>query len=144
VIATPIHLLGTETGVTIGLIQAFLPLMVFPLITVLGRVPAELEAAAATLGAPRWRVIWRIVAPLALPGISAGCILVFAACLTSFVTPQILGQGHVQMFGTLVYQQAALVLNWPFASALAVLMLLCLGAVALLAGAARFGFSRHA
>jgi putative spermidine/putrescine transport system permease protein len=142
-IAAPIHLLGTQTGVVVGLVQAFLPLMVLPLLTVLGRIPAELEAAAATLGATGFATARRIVIPLALPGIAAGCVLVFAACLTSFVTPQILGQGHVQMFGTLVYQQAALVLNWPFASALAVLMLACLGLVALLAWAAGRAWSPH-
>ena len=130
-----IHLLGNEWGVQIGLVQAFLPLMVLPLATLLGRVPEELLAAASTLGASRWRVLWRILVPLATPGIAAGCVLVFAASLTSFVTPQILGQGHVQLFGPLVYQQAALVLDWPFASALAVLMLVCLAAVASLAWA---------
>jgi putative spermidine/putrescine transport system permease protein len=127
-----VHLLGNEWGVLIGLVQAFLPLMVLPLVALLGRIPPDLEQAAATLGAARLRVIQRVVVPLAAPGIVAGSLLVFAACLTSFVTPQILGQGHVQIFGPLVYQQAALVLDWPFASALAVLMLLCLAVVALL------------
>jgi putative spermidine/putrescine transport system permease protein len=127
-----VHLLGNEWGVLVGLVQAFLPLMVLPLAAMLGRLPAELEEAAATLGAGPLRVIRRVVVPLAAPGLITGSILVFAACLTSFVTPQILGQGHVQIFGPLVYQQAALVLDWPFASALAVLMLVCLAAAALL------------
>ena len=129
----PVHLLGNEGGVLIGLVQAFLPLMVLPVVTQLRRIPRELEAAAATLGASRPRIVRRVVIPLALPGLSAGCVLVFTASLTSFVTPQILGQGHVQLFGPLVYQQAALVLAWPFASALAVSMLACLAIILLLA-----------
>ncbi len=133
-----IRFLGNETGVLLGLIQAFLPLMVLPLVTVLGRIPPDLPAAAASLGASRLRVLQRIMLPLAGPGIAAGAILVFSASVTSFVTPQILGQGHVQMFGPLVYQQAALVLDWPFASALCVVMLAALAlAAALLAGVAR-------
>ena len=134
-IGPSIRLLGDEWGVQIGLVQAFLPLMVLPLVGLLGRIPPELASAAATLGAPPWRVLARITVPLAMPGIAAGCILVFAASLTSFVTPQVLGQGHVPLFGPLVYQQAALVLDWPFASALAAMMLACLAVVALLATA---------
>lgn len=131
-----VHFLGNETGVLLGLVQAFLPLMVLPLVTVLARIPPDLAAAAASLGASRLRVLHRIVLPLAGPGIAAGAILVFSASVTSFVTPQILGQGHVQMFGPLVYQQAALVLDWPFASALCVTMLLALALVAALLGGA--------
>jgi len=128
------HFLGNDFGVLLGLVQAFLPLMVLPLVSVLGRVPPEFAAAASSLGAPPLRVLLRIVLPLAAPGVAAGCTLVFAAAATSFVTPAILGQGHVQMFGTLVYQQAALVLDWPFASALCVAMLAALAAALLMLG----------
>lgn len=142
-IGQSVHFLGNETGVLLGLVQAFLPLMVLPLVGALGRIPPDLPAAAASLGASRLRVIQRILLPLAGPGLAAGAVLVFAASVTSFVTPQILGQGHVQMFGPLVYQQAALVLDWPFASALCVVMLAALGAAVLLLGAARQAAARR-
>lgn len=132
-----LHLVGNETGVLLGLVQAFLPLMVLPLFSAIGRIPPDLQDAAASLGASRPRVLARIVLPLAGPGLAAGATLVFAASVTSFVTPAILGQGHVQMFGPLVYQQAALVLDWPFASALCVAMLAALGAVVLLLAVGR-------
>lgn len=125
-IDSSIRFLGTDLGVLIGLVQAFLPLMVLPLTTVLQRLPAELEQAASSLGAPALNVWRRIILPLSMPGMIAGGVLVFCATLTSFVTPQILGQGKVPTFATIAYQQAALVLDWPFASAFAVVMLLIL------------------
>ncbi|MET3927095.1 ABC transporter permease [Devosia sp. 2618] len=125
-IQTSLPLLGNITGVTIGLVQAFLPLMLLPLITTIERIPADYEKAAMSLGARR-TVVWRrVLLPLMMPGIVAGSLLVFCASLTAFVTPQILGQGKVVTFASLAYQQAALVLDWPFASALAMVMLLFL------------------
>ncbi|MDB5505566.1 MAG: potB 3 [Devosia sp.] len=138
-----IRFLGNEGGVLIGLVQAFLPLMVLPLITTLAKLPEDLEAAARSLGAPAWRVWVTIILPLAMPGILAGSILVFFASVTSFVTPQILGQGKVQTFGTVMYQQSALVNDWPFASALAMAMMLVLGVLLLAVRAVRRGLERR-
>lgn len=132
-----IRFLGNELGVLIGLVQAFLPLMVLPLINTLTKLPEDLESAARSLGAPGWRVWTTVILPLSMPGILAGSVLVFFASVTSFVTPQILGQGRVQTFGTVMYQQAALVNDWPFASALAVAMILLLGGLMLVARNAR-------
>jgi ABC-type spermidine/putrescine transport system permease subunit I len=118
-----IPLLGTQIGILIGLVQAFLPLMVLPLVAVLDRLPPSFEEAAMSLGARPAQVWQRIVLPLAAPGVLAGSVLVFCAALTSFVTPQILGQGKIATFATMTWQQASLVLDWPFASALAMVML---------------------
>lgn len=124
-----VPLLGHPLGILVGLVQAFLPLMVLPLVGALDRLPADCEAAAMTLGARR-AAVWRhVLLPLAAPGIVAGALLVFCAALTAFVTPQILGQGKVATFAAMAYQQASLVLDWPFASALAVTMLAILGAI---------------
>ncbi|MCM5552930.1 ABC transporter permease [Pleomorphomonas sp. NRK KF1] len=122
-----VKLLGTPTGILIGLVQSFLPLMVLPLVNTFARLPLDLEQAAASLGAPALAVWRRVILPLAMPGIVAGAVLVFCAAFTSFVTPQILGQGHIATFGTVAYQQAGQVLDWPFASALAVLALVMIG-----------------
>ncbi|MDW6021632.1 ABC transporter permease [Mesorhizobium sp. BAC0120] len=122
-IGSSLRLLGTKTGVIVGLVQSFLPLMILPLVNAMSRLPRDVEDAAASLGAPPATVFRRVVLPLSVPGIVAGAVLVFCACLTSFVTPQILGQGKIATFGIIAYQQAALVLDWPFASTLAVAML---------------------
>jgi len=126
VISSSLRFLGTKMGIMIGLIQAFLPLMILPLVTIMSRIPHNFESAAASLGASPLVVFRRIILPLSAPGVVAGSVLVFCACLTSFVTPQILGQGKVATFGMIVYQQAALVLDWPFAATLAVFMLVVL------------------
>ncbi|MDR3376786.1 MAG: ABC transporter permease [Ancalomicrobiaceae bacterium] len=123
----PVKLLGTSAGILIGLVQSFLPLMVLPLVNTLSRLPSDLEQAAASLGAPAIAIWRRVILPLAMPGLVAGSVLVFCASFTSFVTPQILGQGHIAMFGTVAYQQAGQVLDWPFASALAVVALAMIG-----------------
>lgn len=122
-----VKLLGTPAGILIGLVQSFLPLMVLPLVNTLARLPNDLEQAAASLGAPAAAVWRRVILPLAMPGVVAGSVLVFCATFTSFVTPQILGQGHIATFGTVAYQQAGQVLDWPFASALAMVALAMIG-----------------
>lgn len=126
IIDRPINFLGNTTGILIGLVQSFLPLAILPLITVLDRLPRDYEDAAMSLGASRMHVWIRVLLPLSLPGMLAGGLLVFCASLTSFVTPQILGQGKVGTFATMAFQQASLVLDWPFASALAIVMLVIL------------------
>lgn len=122
-----IKFLGTTGGVVLGLVQAFLPLMVLPLVNTLSRLPRDVEHAASSLGASPLRVWRRVILPLAMPGIVAGAVLVFSATFTAFVTPQVLGQGKIATFGTVAYQQAALVLDWPFASTLAVVVLVAIG-----------------
>jgi len=117
-------LLGTQTGIVIGLVQAFLPMMILPVVAAMDQIPRDYESAAMSLGARPLSAWRRVVLPLAAPGIVAGAILVFCAALTSFVTPQIIGQGKVATFAAITWQQASLVLDWPFASALAVTMLL--------------------
>lgn len=133
-------MLGNQTGILIGLVHAFLPLMVLPLVSALDRLPADVESAAMSLGANRRKVWRRVILPLAAPGLIAGSALVFCAALTSFVTPLILGQGKVATFATMAYQQASLVLDWPFASALAVVMLVILALI----GAGAWGAQRWA
>ncbi|MBM7049236.1 ABC transporter permease [Rhizobium lusitanum] len=132
-----IAFLGNSTGILIGLVQSFLPLAVLPLVTVLDRLPADYEDAAMSLGASRRNVWRRVLLPLSMPGLLAGGLLVFCAALTSFVTPQILGQGKVATFATMAFQQASLVLDWPFASALAMVMLAILAGIGLAASFAQ-------
>jgi putative spermidine/putrescine transport system permease protein len=122
-IESPIMFLGREVGIIIGLVQAFLPLLVLPLVASLGSIDPSLEDAARSLGASSWRVFREVVLPLSLPGAFAGTTLVFIANLTSFVTPSMLGQGTIQVFGTLSYQQAIQVMDLPFASAFALTFL---------------------
>lgn len=119
IISAPIQFLGAELGVTIGLIQSYIPMMVLPLVTAIGTLDPNLEDAARSLGAGFFTSFFRVTVPLTLPGAIAGGVLVFLANLTSFVTPQLLGQGKIPVFGTVAYTQGIEVMNYPFASAFA-------------------------
>jgi putative spermidine/putrescine transport system permease protein len=128
VIRTPLRLLYSETAVVIGSLHVFLPMMVLPLASALGRINPSLEEAARTLGAPAWLVFRRVTLPLSLPGLAVGFTLVFSLTAGSFVTPAILGGTSAQMLGNLIEQQILVVYDWPFGAAIAsVLVAIVLG-----------------
>lgn len=131
IISSPVNFLGSELGVIIGLIQAFLPMMIYPLTSSLLSIDKDVIAGARTLGAKQPTVFFKIILPLSLPGALAGAILVFMACLTSFVTPSSLGQGKIQVFGTYAYQQAMQVMNWPFSSSFSIFFIIAMGLIVL-------------
>ena len=119
----PIGFLYTTNGVLIGMVHVLLPFMVLPLYSALRRLDPGLLQAAEGLGAARWRVMWRIVLPLTAGGIAAGAVLVFVLSLGFFITPALLGGGRVVMIGVLIQQQVAELLDWNFAAALSMLLL---------------------
>ncbi len=122
--SVPLHLLFSETGVVIVLTQVQMPLMVLPLITTLQRIDPNLASASAALGAGAWRTFFKITLPLSLPGIIAGTILTYTACITAFVTQSLIGGSRLLYMPTLIFQQAMDLQNWPFASAVSVLFMI--------------------
>jgi putative spermidine/putrescine transport system permease protein len=128
VIQTPLRLLYSETAVIIGSLHVFLPMMVLPLSSALGRIDPHLEEAARTLGMPGWRIFHRVTLPLSLPGLAVGFTLVFSLTAGSFVTPAILGGTNAQMLGNLIDQQITAVYDWPFGATIAsVLVVIVVG-----------------
>jgi putative spermidine/putrescine transport system permease protein len=122
IIHQPIRILYTETAVIIGSLHVFFPMMVLPLASALAKVNPQLEDAARTLGAPSWRVFWRVNLPLSLPGLAVGFTLVFSLTASSYVTPAILGGTSAQMLGNLIEQQIAAIYDWPFGATVALLL----------------------
>ena len=122
-IEAPLPLLHNLTGVLIGMVHVLLPYMVFPIYAALLRIDPDLKRAAEGLGARSWRVFLRITLPLSLPGVFAGAALVFVISLGFFITPALLGGGRVIMIATLIEQQVREFLDWPFAAALATVLL---------------------
>jgi len=120
VIDQPVPLLFTETGVIAVLAQVQMPLMVLPLFATLSRIDRNLGDASAALGAGAWRTFFRITLPLSTPGLVAGCILVFSACATAFVTQTLIGGARLVYMPLHIYQQAIGANNWPFAAAISV------------------------
>ena len=116
-IDAPMRLIYNELGVVIGLVNAALPFAVFPIYSVLERVPASLREAAHTLGARRGRTFWQVVFPLSLPGVSASVVIVFLYSLGAFATPLMLGGGFVDLISVFAYEQAINFSNYGFAAA---------------------------
>jgi putative spermidine/putrescine transport system permease protein len=109
--------------VYIALVEIMMPYMILCLLAGFGRFNPELEHAAQSLGANRWRTFWRIVWPLSMPGVLTGALLVFVLTISSFVTPRLVGGGKVFYLATEIYDQATATLNWPFAAAIAFILL---------------------
>jgi len=90
----------TMTGVVAGLAHGSLPFMILPLYVSIEKVPKRLLEAAQDLGATPWRAFWTVTVPLTMPGIAAGCILVFIPVLGSFAVPELLGGREAVMLGS--------------------------------------------
>lgn len=120
----PVKILYTPGAVVIGTIAVVLPYMVLTLASVIESIPRSVEEAAANLGAPGSTVFRRIVWPLALPGVAAGCTLVFILCMNTFATAVLLGGAQFKMMAPAVYDQFAKGSNWPFGAALAFILLI--------------------
>lgn len=118
-----LNLLYTDFAIAIGLVYSFLPFMVLPIYASLEKIDFRLIEAAYDLGADKWRVLARIVVPLAMPGIAAGAVLVFIPCLGAYVTPDLLGGAKRMMIGNLIQNQFGSARNWPFGAALAFALL---------------------
>ena len=128
-IDTPLRLLYTQVGVVLALAQVQMPLMTLPLITALGRIDMNLEDASCSLGAGSWRTFLKVVLPLSLPGVIAGCTLTYAAAITAFITQSLVGGGQMLFMPMYLYQQASTLQNWPFAAAISIIFLLAVLAV---------------
>ncbi|MDH4112702.1 MAG: ABC transporter permease [Actinomycetota bacterium] len=119
VIDEPLPLLYNEFAVTLGLVYAYLPLMVLPIYASLERLGPQPSEAAADLYATPSQVLRKITIPLTLPGIVAGCIFVFVPSLGNFIVPDLLGGGQTVMIGNVIQQQFLQARDWPFGAVLA-------------------------
>lgn len=119
----PVRLLYTEGAVVAGIVAVVLPYMILTLASVIESIPRNVEEAAANLGARPWRVFRHVVLPLALPGVAAGCALVFILCMNAYATPVLLGGPQFKMMAPAVYDQFVRSTNWPFGAALAFILL---------------------
>lgn len=123
IIEESLKMMYTDGAIAIGLTYSYLPLMVLPIYASLEKLDFRLLEAASDLYASRWEIMRKVVIPLCKPGIIAGCILVFIPCIGAFVAPNLLGGGKKLMLGSLVQFQFASARNWPFGSALSMLLL---------------------
>jgi len=121
-LGTSIRLLGTTTAVVIGLVGVLLPFLIIPVYSSLESLDESLELAARNLGANVFQTFYKVTLPLSLPGIVSGSIFVFTLSMSAVVTPNLLGGRRDLTMGALMYDVALTDTNWPFASAMAVVM----------------------
>ena len=125
-IETPIQMLYTEFAVYVGIVYTYLPFMILPLYANMEKLDSTLNEAAADLGSGPINTFFKITLPLTAPGIIAGSLLVFIPATGEYVIPDLLGGGNVQMIGRLLYNEFARNVDWPVASAVAIVLLLLL------------------
>jgi putrescine transport system permease protein len=126
IIDQPLIITNTYTAVFIGIVYSYLPFMVLPLYSALEKMDHSLIEAAQDLGCPPITAFWKITFPLSIPGIVAGCLLVFIPAVGEFVIPDLLGGSQTLMIGRTLWNEFFANRDWPVSSAVAVILLLIL------------------
>jgi len=122
----PLTIHNTVTAVYIGIVYSYLPFMILPLYASLEKINNSLLEAAQDLGSPPWKAFWQVTFPLSLPGMLAGCMLVFIPAVGEFVIPDLLGGSDTLMIGKTLWLEFFNNRDWPLASAVAVMLLIVL------------------
>jgi ABC-type spermidine/putrescine transport system permease subunit I len=122
-IQSPLSLLYNTTGAVVGMVHILLPYMILVLVSVMRGIDWRLVDAALGLGAGQGRVFRTVYLPLSMPGVAAGCLLVFIMSLGFFVTPALLGGRSGTMISMVIETQINQLVNWPLGAALAVSLL---------------------
>ncbi len=117
------ELMYTPFAVVAGIVSINLPFVTLTIQSAIETIDTRLEEAAESLGAPPGRMFWRIVWPLALPGTATAGILCFILAMNAYATPYLLGGPRFQMMAPLLYWEFSTNNNWPFASAMALVLM---------------------
>ncbi|MFY0701974.1 MAG: ABC transporter permease subunit, partial [Bermanella sp.] len=126
IINEPLTMLQTDFAVYIGIVYTYLPFMILPLYSALEKMDISLLEAAEDLGARPIQSFFMVTVPLAMPGIIAGCMLVFIPAVGEYVIPALLGGSDTLMIGRVLWDEFSLNRDWPMASAVATVMLVFL------------------
>jgi len=126
IIDSPLIILNTTTAVYIGIVYSYLPFMVLPLYSALEKMDGTLIEAAQDLGCTPIRAFWRVTFPLSIPGVVAGCMLVFIPAVGEFVIPDLLGGSQTLMIGKTLWNEFNANRDWPVSSAVATILLMIL------------------
>ena len=126
VIDEPLVIMQTDLAVYIGIVYSYLPFMILPLYANLEKMDVTLLEAAADLGCRPWQAFYKITLPLSMPGIVAGCLLVFIPAVGEFVIPSLLGDPGMLMIGRVLWTEFFNNRDWPVSAAVAIALLLFL------------------
>ena len=123
IISQPVQLIYNRTGVYIAMIYVLLPFMILPIYGVMRTLSPTSMRAALSLGAHPWVAFRRIYLPQTLPGVSAGCLLVFILAIGFYTTPALVGGARDQMISYFILFYTNQTLNWGMAAALSIVLL---------------------
>jgi putative spermidine/putrescine transport system permease protein len=122
IIDMPLRMLNSVGAVVLGLVEVLLPFMVVPLIAALKDIPRSVEEAARALGATPGQTFFKVTLPLSMPGIISGSLIVFSLAITAYALPALLGGAQVKMISAIAYDAMLVSYNWPFSSAVGMIM----------------------
>jgi len=120
----PLRLMHNRFGVYVGMVYVMLPYAILPMLSVMQGIDRSLMRAADNLGATPWQSFRDVFLPLSLPGVGAGLLLTFIRCSGFFVTPALMGGTRDTMIAMSIQTQLEEVVNWGFASALSIVLLI--------------------
>jgi spermidine/putrescine transport system permease protein len=123
IIDAPVDFVRENVALYAGLAYAYVLLMVFPIYNAIESLDRNQIEAARDMGAPWWRIHWRVVIPFAKPGITSGCTIVFMLAAGALAAPQILGGPSSLWFTQLIYRTFFESVNWSRGAAYAVILL---------------------
>ena len=123
IVDAPLALIFNRAGVLIAMTHVLLPFMVLPIYSVVIAIPKNLMPAAASMGASPLRAFWRVLLPLALPGVYSGALLVFMVATGYYITPALVGGANDQMISSVIAFYATGTANWGMAGALGLILL---------------------
>jgi len=116
-------LMYNETATIIVMTQILLPFMVLPLYSVMKTISPNYMRAALNLGASPLHAFWKVYMPNSVPGISAGCMLVFIIAIGYYITPELVGGKDGQMIGNWIAYHLKTTLNWGLCASLGAILL---------------------
>jgi putative spermidine/putrescine transport system permease protein len=134
IVSSPLQLIFNATGLYIVMAHMMLPFMVLPLYSTMKGIPSHYMKASSSLGANPARGFFHVYLPMSLPGVGAGALLTFIVSAGYYITPSLVGSPREQMLGYFVAFYAYTSVNWGLASALGLMLLVCVLALYLLAG----------
>jgi len=128
-IQSPLPMLYNEGAVLMGLLQYLLPFMILNIYVSLDGIDKSYVEAAKNLGCTEWQAFREVTLPLSLPGVSAGCLLVFVLTCGTYLPPMILGGPGNELIANLIFKRVISTLDWPFGSAISVILMALLGVI---------------
>jgi len=128
-IQEPLAMLYNEGAVIMGLLQYLLPFMILNIYVSLDGIDKSLAEAAQSLGCTEWQAFKEVTFPLSMPGVSAGCLLVFVLTCGTYLPPMILGGPGNEMIANLIFKRVIGTLDWPFGSAISTILLILLATI---------------